>query len=117
MSLPPGAVVLVTAPSRAAGRRLAEALVRQRLAACVNLVPGVESVFRWAGRVDRCREVLLVMKTPLRRYRELQAAVRRLHPYRVPEVLALRAAAGLRSYVSWVAASTQAPRRRGRRAA
>jgi periplasmic divalent cation tolerance protein len=98
-------VVLVTAPPREA-RRLARALVDRRVAACVNLVPGVRSVYRWKGRVEEARETLLVIKTAASRVPDLLAAVRELHPYDVPEGIALPVVAGLAPYLRWVREET-----------
>ena len=100
-------VVLVTCPSWAVARRLAQALVRRRLAACVNILPGVESLFWWEGKVDQAREVLLVIKTPAARLEAVRRAIVRLHPYEVPEVIAMRVAGGHRPYLRWVAASAR----------
>ena len=66
-------VVLVTCPTPAVGRKLASRLIERRLAACVNLVPAVESVFRWRGKTERCREALLVVKTTSARFQALKA--------------------------------------------
>jgi len=98
-------VVLVTCPTPAVGRRLARELVRLRLAACVNVLPGVESVFRWRGKVDRSREALLVIKTTRARFAALRRKVLSLHPYDLPEVIALPVAAGHPPYLRWVASS------------
>ncbi|MBI2495367.1 MAG: divalent-cation tolerance protein CutA [Candidatus Omnitrophica bacterium] len=95
-------VVLVTCPTRAIARRLASRLIEERLAACVNALPGVESIFRWQGKVERCREILLVIKTTARRFPQLRAAVRNLHPYDVPEIIALPVVAGHTPYLRWV---------------
>ena len=98
-------VVLVTCPTRASARRIAEHVVRRHLAACVNLVPGVESVFWWQRRVDRAREVLLLMKTTARRFDQLQRAILSLHPYHVPEIIALPIVKGHTPYLRWVRTS------------
>jgi len=100
-------VVLVTCPTPAVGRRLARELVRLRLAACVNVLPGVESVFRWRGKVDRSREALLVIKTTRARFAALRRKVLSLHPYDLPEVIALPVAAGHPPYLRWVASSVR----------
>ncbi len=95
--------VLVTAPDEAVGTALARALVEEELAACVNVVPGVRSVYRWQGEVQVDGEVLLVAK--LRRA-ALDAFARRveaLHPYDLPEVVALPVVGGLAPYLEWVA--------------
>ena len=98
-------VVLTTCPSLAVARRIATVLVRQRLAACVNVVPRIESVFRWQGKVDRCREVLLVMKTTAAALPVLQRMVVAHHPYEVPEIIALPLLAGHAPYLAWVQSS------------
>jgi periplasmic divalent cation tolerance protein len=95
-------VVLVTAPDAAVAERLARALVEERLAACVNAVPGVRSVYRWEGRVEEAGEILLVVKTRADRSAALAARVRELHPYALPEILELGAAGGSPDYLEWV---------------
>lgn len=95
-------VVLVTAPSVAAGTELGRQLVDERLAACVNVVPGVTSIFRWEGKREEAAEALLLIKTAPERYAALERRVLELHPYSVPEVLALPVQAGAPAYVRWV---------------
>ncbi len=95
-------LVLVTCPSLPVARRLGTAVVTRRLAACVNLVPRVESVFWWNGKIDRCREVLLLIKTRRARFERLRRAVVSIHPYDVPEVIALPLIAGHRPYLRWL---------------
>jgi periplasmic divalent cation tolerance protein len=102
-------VVLVTCPTRAVARRIATALVTKRLAACVNVVPGIESTFRWQGKVDRCREILLIIKTAAPRLAALRRAVVRLHPYDVPEVIALPLVDGHPPYLRWVHRAVSPP--------
>ena len=102
-------VVLVTCPTRALARRIAHALVTRRLAACVNVVPGIESTFQWKGKIDRCREVLLVIKTIPARFASLRRAVVSLHPYDVPEVVALPLVDGHVPYLTWVRRSVLRP--------
>ena len=88
-------VVLCTFPDLEQARQIGAALVERQVAACVNLLPGVESIYRWEGKVERAGEVLAILKTT--RYDELEAAIRELHPYEVPEVLALPVADVVRS--------------------
>ena len=95
-------VVLATAPEVGVGRRIASTLVEERLAACVNLVPGISSIYRWDGGIQEDVEVLLVVKTSEARCSELADRVRELHPYDLPEVLALAAAGGSAPYLDWV---------------
>ena len=102
-------VVLVTCPTRTAARRIAALAVERRFAACVNLIPAVESIFRWQGKTTRCRETLLVIKTTAARFPRLTRAILALHPYQVPEIIALPVAAGHRPYLEWVARSSAPP--------
>src|SRR5580700_6946011 len=87
-------VVLVTCGSIAEARKLGRALVEKRLAACANIVAGVESIYRWKDKVERAREVLVMMKTSATRLRELESEVKRIHSYDVPEFIVLSIAAG-----------------------
>ncbi|AEB11764.1 divalent-cation tolerance protein CutA [Marinithermus hydrothermalis] len=100
-------VVLVTVPNEETAKTLARTLVEERLAACVNIVPGLTSVYRWEGKVVEDAELLLVIKTTEARFAALEARVRALHPYTVPEVIALPIQAGARPYLEWLAAETQ----------
>ncbi len=95
-------VVLVTVSSLEEGWTIARALVTERLAACVNLVPEIRSVFFWEGDVREAAEALLVIKTRRERYEALQRRVLELHTYSVPEVLALPVVAGSPPYLAWV---------------
>lgn len=96
-------LVLVTCGNVAEAKRIASAVVEQRLAACVNILPGaVTSIYRWKGKVQSARERLLLIKTSRRRLAKLQAAVERLHSYDVPEFIALPIAAGSREYLAWL---------------
>jgi len=102
-------VVLVTCGSLPEARRIAQGVVRARLAACVNIGSApVESVYRWKGKVERAREFLLVMKTTAKRLPELEREVKRLHSYDVPEFIALPIAAGSREYLRWLGGSVKA---------
>jgi periplasmic divalent cation tolerance protein len=102
MSEPEVRVVLLTAPDAASAERIARALVEERLAACVNVVPGLRSVYRWEGKVEDASEVLLVAKTLAERAGALAARVAELHPYGLPEVLELPAVGGSEPYLAWV---------------
>ena len=95
-------VVLVTAPSEAMALELGQRVVDDRLAACVSVVPGVTSIFMWEGKREEASEALLVIKTRAERYPALQQRVLELHPYSVPEVLALAVEAGAPAYLRWV---------------
>jgi periplasmic divalent cation tolerance protein len=95
-------VALSTAGTAEDAERIARALVESRLAACVNVVPGVVSVYRWKGEVCRDEERLLVIKTRADRLEALRGALVGLHPYEVPELLALPVAAGHAPYLAWL---------------
>jgi periplasmic divalent cation tolerance protein len=95
-------MVLVTVPSVEVGRDLARALVDERLAACVNVVPEVTSIYRWQGQREETQEALLIVKTGPARYEALERRVLELHPSSVPEVLALSVERGAPRYVQWV---------------
>ena len=95
-------VVLVTCPTMAVARRIAKEVVRARLAACVNLLPGVRSIFLWNRALDECREVLLIIKTTSAHLKTLRRAVLKRHPYQLPEVIALPVIRGHQPYLRWV---------------
>ena len=95
-------VVFVTAPDLAVARRLARELVGGRIAACVNLVEGLTSIYRWKGAVEEEREVLLVVKTSAKRVPALEAHLARHHPYEVPECVALEPASVAPAYLAWL---------------
>ena len=99
-------VVLVTTPSPERAAEIARALVEERLAACGNVVPGLRSIYRWEGKVQDDAEALLVLKTTRARFEALRDRVLALHPYEVPEVLALPVEAGSARYLAWIAAET-----------
>ena len=100
-------VVLVTCPTNAVATRLARHLVSARLAACVNIIPGLTSLFWWRGKIDRCRETLLVIKTTAPVFERLRRAVQRLHPYDTPEIITLPVTRGHAPYLSWVRTTTR----------
>lgn len=99
-------VVLVTVSSEEEGLKVARSLVERRLAACVNVVPGVRSIYRWKGAVQDERELLLVAKTREELLPRVVAAVKELHSYTVPEVIALPVLSGNESYLAWVKEET-----------
>lgn len=99
-------IVMTNLPNVQAGEALASALVEARLAACVNLLPAVQSIYRWQGKVEKATEITLLIKTTQRHYAALEAAISAAHPYELPEVIALPVTAGLPSYLHWVIAET-----------
>jgi periplasmic divalent cation tolerance protein len=101
-------VVLVTCASMAEARKIGHAVVEKKLAACANIVAGVESIYRWKGKVERAREALVIMKTSETRLRQLKREVKRLHSYDVPEFIALPIVAGSKEYLQWIGENTLA---------
>jgi len=102
-------VVFCTCPDEASAARIAHALVEERLAACVNRVPGLRSTYRWKDAVHEDSEVLLVIKTAEDRFEALRERVVALHPYELPELIAVKVAAGLAPYLRWIEVETRPP--------
>lgn len=101
-------LVLTNCPDEATANAIALALVEEKLAACVNILPRVQSVYRWQGAVESASEIPLLIKSTVGRYAELEAAIRARHPYDVPEIIALPITQGLPAYLNWVATETAA---------
>jgi periplasmic divalent cation tolerance protein len=100
-------VLFVTVPSEETAAAIARALVEERLVACVNIVPGIRSVYRWQGAIADEAEILLVCKTSLDRVPAATARVKELHPYQVPEAISLVVEDGLPGYLAWVCDETR----------
>lgn len=103
----PYCVVFVTVPDKAAADKMAEAMVTSKLAACVNVVPGVTSVYHWEGKLERSTELLLVVKTRKDLIPEVCDFVKKNHSYKVPEVISLGIDDGHGPYLDWVGARTR----------
>jgi periplasmic divalent cation tolerance protein len=101
-------LVLTNLPDRAAAERIAELLIGQRLAACVNILAPCRSVYRWKGAVQHDEEHPMLIKTTAERYGALEQALRGAHPYELPEIIAVPIERGLPAYLDWVAAETTA---------
>lgn len=95
-------VVLCTAPDNTTAQKLAEYVVNKQLAACVNILPQVKSVYRWQGAVQNDSELLLVIKTSTAGYSKLEQALQAQHPYDVPEIIVLPMSNGLPAYLNWL---------------
>lgn len=102
-------LVLCTVPDEACAERIGRTLLDERLVACVNVIPGVRSLYRWKGKVEDDRELLLVLKTEVSRYAALEQRIQQLHPYEVCEVLCLDVAAGAQAYLAWLSRETAPP--------
>ena len=100
-------IVYCTLPDSDEAARIARALVEEKLAACVNLVPGLRSIYRWQGAVQEDAEILLIAKTRAALVDALAARVRALHPYDLPEVIALAVVAGSEPYLDWVRSAAE----------
>lgn len=103
-------VVLVTVSSRDEGQRIASAVVGDQLAACVNIVGPIESIYRWDNQVQHEQELLLVIKTRAALVADLEARVQALHSYQTPEVIALPISAGAQAYLDWLRGATRPPK-------
>jgi periplasmic divalent cation tolerance protein len=99
-------VVLTNMPDRDAAMKLGRDLVARRLAACVNVLAPCASVYRWKGEVETAEETPVLIKTRAERYAEVEAAIRALHPYELPEIIAVPAVRGLEDYLQWVSDET-----------
>ena len=104
----PKLLVFTNLPDRASAERLADLLLEQRLAACVNILAPCRSVYRWKGAVQHDEEHPMLIKTSAERYGELERALRQGHPYELPEIIAVTIEQGLPAYLDWVAAETKA---------
>lgn len=99
-------LVISTLPDRETAERMAHFLIEQQLAACIQILPGVTSVYRWQGKVESAHETILLIKSTMARYPALEAAIKSQHPYELPEIIAVPVNAGLPAYLEWVATET-----------
>jgi periplasmic divalent cation tolerance protein len=102
-------LVITNCPDAALAERMARTLVEERLAACVNVLPAMRSLYRWQGQVDSAEEFPLLIKARRADYPALEARIRGLHPYDVPEVIATPIVSGLPEYLGWIDAPDQSP--------
>ena len=98
-------VVLITAKDQEEAKKIADHLLSGKLAACVNIVPGVQSVFWWENKIDNAQEVLLIVKSKKTLFKRIVSAVREVHSYSVPEIIALPIVNGHKDYLKWISDS------------
>ncbi len=101
-------IVLCTCPDQASADHIAQTLVAEQLAACVNIIDGVKSVYLWQGEMESSHELQLIIKTHSRCYGALEQRLRALHPYELPEIIAVPIEAGLPGYLAWLDETTRA---------
>ncbi|MFC1754170.1 divalent-cation tolerance protein CutA [Thermoproteota archaeon] len=92
----------MTVPTKSKAKAIGNFLISKKLAACVNIIPAVDSLFWWEGKVDKAKELLLMIKTKKKLFTKLVKAVKSKHPYSVPEIIALPIVAGSRDYLNWI---------------
>lgn len=98
-------LALSTFPDLPTAQSIGRVLVEEQLAACVNLLPNVQSIYRWEGKVEEAQEIVAVIKTTIGRYQTMENRIKGLHPYQVPEIIALSPTGGLPDYLNWVVQS------------
>ncbi|SPP65036.1 divalent-cation tolerance protein CutA [Nitrospira lenta] len=96
-------IIFVTVHDQKEGRRISKEILTSRLAACVNIIPGIQSMYQWKGKIVQEKEAMLVLKTTRSRYRKLEQKIKQLHSYEVPEVIAIPLICGSPQYIEWVA--------------
>lgn len=99
-------VILVTAVNQEEAVRIGKEMVNAKLAACANVIPGIQSIYRWNGKVVQEEEVLLILKSVKQRYRALEKAIKTMHTYEIPEIIALPVKEGFDRYIGWVGRET-----------
>ena len=102
-------IILTTAGSQEEAGKIAHALVERRLAACVNIMPRIESIYRWNQQVESAEEWLLIIKTRGQRFEEVRGAIEELHSYELPECVMLEVTAGNREYLDWIEQGSEQP--------
>jgi uncharacterized protein involved in tolerance to divalent cations len=101
----PHLLIYVTCESEGSARQIATALVQEQLAACVNILPNIQSVYRWKGKLETANEYLLIIKSQQEAFAALRERVCKLHPYELPEIIAVPIVAGLEPYLNWITES------------
>jgi len=99
-------VILVTAVNQEEARKIGKEMVNAKLAACANIIPRIQSIYRWKGKVVKAQEVLIILKSTRPRYRALEKAIKAMHTYETPEIIGLPVIEGLDQYIGWVRSET-----------
>lgn len=100
-------LVLTNVPDADTAHAIAHQIVEQSLAACVNILPGLHSVYRWQGAIDSASELMLMIKTTQTRYRKLEDTIKKMHPYEIPEIISIPITGGFSPYLQWIGQETQ----------
>ncbi len=100
-------IVLVTCPNMRSAGKISDMLLKKRLAACTNTVPGIESRFRWKGKARKSKEVLMIIKTRKSLVKRVEKAVKESHSYEVPEIIAIPIVSGSHEYLNWINSETE----------
>ena len=100
-------LVITTCPGSISAKKIAQDLVTEKLAACVNILPDVQSYFSWVGKVDTANEHMLIIKTTSENYDALESYIKKIHPYELPEVIAVPIEAGLTAYLEWISKNSK----------
>lgn len=103
----PYIIVLTTTPSIRVARKIANSLIRQRLAACVNIIPEITSHYTWQGKLCEDKEILLLIKTTRARFKKIHNQIKKLHPYQIPEIISLNIDQGDKDYLGWIKSLTK----------
>ncbi len=99
-------LVITNCPGSITAKKIAQDLITEKLAACVNIIPGVQSFFAWVGKVDKENEHMLVIKTTLASYDAVEQRIKKLHPYELPEIIAVPIQTGSAEYLNWISTNT-----------
>ena len=105
--LPASCIALITCQSKKEADRIVSSLLKKRLAACANIISGVDSRFWWNGKIDQAREILVILKTKRGNFKKIEKETKRLHSYEVPEIIAIPIIAGSREYLGWIGKNTR----------
>ncbi|MCG8378230.1 MAG: divalent-cation tolerance protein CutA [Proteobacteria bacterium] len=100
-------LVLSTCPGSISAKKISQDLVNEKLAACVNIIPDVQSFFSWVGKVDTANEHMLIIKTTVDNYNAVEKRIKKLHPYELPEIIAVPIHTGFEGYLDWINTNTK----------